>query len=169
MDFRRQLSAELPVLRRFARALTGDPALADDLVQDCLERALTRSHLYDPSRPLRAWLFTMLRNLFVSGLRRNGRSGVVKTVDDLADGEGAVPPEQEHRLAAGSVTQALDRLTDQHREVIVLVGLEEMSYRDVSEILGVPIGTVMSRLSRAREHMRLLLEERGVAGLRRVK
>lgn len=169
MDFRRQLSAELPVLRRFARALTGDPALADDLVQDCLERALLKSHLYDPARPLRAWLYAVLRNIHVSGLRRTGRSGVVKTVDDLVDGEGAVPPEQEHHLAASSVTAALERLSVQHREVIVLVGLEEMSYRDVSEILGVPVGTVMSRLSRAREQMRLLLEERGVAGLRRVK
>ncbi|WP_374333868.1 RNA polymerase sigma factor [Aestuariivirga sp.] len=169
MDFRRQLSAELPVLRRFARALTGDPALADDVVQDCLERAMLKSHLYDPSRPLRAWLFTMLRNLHVSGLRRSGRSSVVKTVDDLMDGEGAVPPEQEHRLAVGSVSEALDRLSAQHREVIVLVGLEEMSYRDVSEILGVPVGTVMSRLSRAREQMRQLLEDRGHTGLRRVK
>ena len=169
MDFSRQLSAELPVLRRFARALTGDPALADDLVQDCLERALAKSHLYDPSLPLRAWLYTMLRNLHISGLRRNGRSGVVKTVDDLVDGEGAVAPDQEHRLAVSTVTQALDRLAPQHREVIVLVGLEEMSYRDVSEILGVPIGTVMSRLSRAREQMRQLLEERGLTGLRRVK
>ena len=169
MDFRRQLSAELPVLRRFARALTGDPALADDLVQDCLERAMLKSHLYDPSRPLRAWLFTMLRNLHISGLRRSGRATVVKTVDDLVDGEGAVPPEQEQRLAAGSVSEALERLSPQHREVIVLVGLEEMSYRDVSEILGVPVGTVMSRLSRAREQMRQFLEDRGHTGLRRVK
>ncbi|MEI8181036.1 RNA polymerase sigma factor [Aestuariivirga sp.] len=169
MDFRRQLSAEIPVLRRFARALTGDPALADDLVQDCLERAMLKSHLYDPSRPLRAWLFTMLRNLHISGLRRNGRTTVVKTVDDLVNGEGAVAPEQENRLAVGSVSEALNRLSPQHREVIVLVGLEEMSYRDVSEILGVPVGTIMSRLSRAREQMRQLLEDRGHTGLRRVK
>lgn len=169
MDFRRQLVPELPVLRRFARALTGDPALADDLVQDCVERAMLKSHLYDPSRPLRAWLFTMLRNLHVSGLRRGGRSTIIKTVDDLTGGEGAVPAEQEHRLAAGSVSEALSRLSPQHREVIVLVGLEEMSYRDVSEILGVPVGTVMSRLSRAREQMRQMLEERGHTGLRRVK
>lgn len=169
MDFRRQLSAELPVLRRFARALTGDAALADDLVQDCLERALLKSHLYDPGRPLRAWLFTMLRNLHVSGLRRTGRAGIVKTVDDLVEGEGAVQPDQEHRLAASSVTEALERLSPQHREVIVLVGLEEMSYRDVSEILGVPVGTVMSRLSRAREQLRQVLEDRGHTGLRRVK
>lgn len=169
MDFRRQLSTEIPVLRRFARALTGDPALADDLVQDCMERALAKSHLYDPSRPLRAWLYTMLRNLHVSGLRRSTRSTIVKTVDDLTGVEGAIPPEQENRLVAGTVTAALERLAPQHREVIVLVGLEEMSYRDVADILGVPIGTVMSRLSRAREQMRQLLGDAGQAGLRRVK
>ena len=169
MDFRRQLTAELTVLRRFARALTGDPALADDLVQDCLERAMVKSHLYDRSRPLRAWLFTMLRNLHISGLRRNGRATVIKTVDDLTEGEGAVPPEQENLMSVGTVAEALDRLSPQHREVIVLVGLEEMSYRDVSEILGVPVGTIMSRLSRAREQMRQLLEDRGYTGLRRVK
>ena len=169
MDFRTQLTLEVSPLRRFARALTGDPSLADDLVQDCVERALAKSHLYDPTRPLRAWLYAVLRNLYISGLRRTGRSSVVKTVEDLIDGEDAVPPEQEHGLAAGSVTEALDRLSPQHREVIVLVALEEMSYRDVAEILGVPVGTVMSRLSRAREHLRQLLEARGHSGLRRVK
>ncbi|WP_373504346.1 RNA polymerase sigma factor [Aestuariivirga sp.] len=169
MDFRTQLAAELPPLRRFARALTGDPALADDLVQDCVERAMVKGHLYDPSRPLRAWLYAVLRNIYISGLRRNGRSTIVKAVDDLVDGEDAVPPEQEHRMSVGSVTAALDGLSAQHREVIVLVTLEEMSYRDVAEILSVPLGTVMSRLSRAREHLRQLLEERGHTGLRRVK
>lgn len=169
MDFRTQLTLEVSPLRRFARALTGDPSLADDLVQDCVERALAKSHLYDPTRPLRAWLYAVLRNLYISGLRRTRRSSVVKTVDDLMDGEDAVPPEQEYALAAGSVTEALDRLSPQHREVIVLVALEELSYRDVAEILGVPVGTVMSRLSRAREHLRQLLEARGHSGLRRVK
>ena len=149
MDFRTQLAGELPPLRRFARALCGDAALADDLVQDCVERALIKSHLYDPARPLRAWLYAVLRNLYISGLRRNGRSNIVKTVEDLIDGEGAVPPQQEERLAVGSISAAMDRLAQQHREVIVLVALEEMSYRDVAEILGVPLGTVMSRLSRA--------------------
>jgi RNA polymerase sigma-70 factor (ECF subfamily) len=168
-EFRTQLAAELPMLRRFARALTGDPALADDLVQDCVERALVKSHLYDPSRPLRTWLYAVLRNLYISGLRRSGRSTIVKAVEELVDGEDSVPPEQEHGLSAGSITEALDRLSPQHREVIVLVGLEEMSYRDVSEILGVPLGTVMSRLSRAREHLRQMLEDRGHTVLRRVK
>lgn len=169
MDFRTQLAGELPHLRRFARALVGDAALADDLVQDCIERALLKSHLYDPTRPLRAWLYAVLRNIYISGLRREGRSAVVKTVDDLADGEGAVAPSQEERLSVSAIAAALDRLPSQHREVIVLVGLEEMRYRDVAEILGVPTGTVMSRLSRAREQLRQILEERGTAVLRRVK
>ena len=169
MDFRTQLAGELPPLRRFARALCGDAALADDLVQDCVERALIKSHLYDPARPLRAWLYAVLRNLYISGLRHNGRSNIVKTVEDLIDGEGAVPPQQEERLAVGSISAAMDRLAQQHREVIVLVALEEMSYRDVAEILGVPLGTVMSRLSRAREHLRQILEDRGHTVLRRVK
>lgn len=169
MDFGSQLAGELPHLRRFSRALVGDPALADDLVQDCIERALIKNHLYDPARPLRAWLYAVLRNLYISGLRRDGRSTVVKTVDDLVGSEGTVPPKQEERLSVKLVTDALDRLPPQHREVIVLVGLEEMSYRDVAEITGVPVGTVMSRLSRARASLRQILEDRGLTVLRRVK
>ena len=111
----------------------------------------------------------MLRNLFISGLRRDGRSTIVKTVDDLTDGEGAVRPMQEDRLSASLVAEALNRLPAQHREVIVLVGLEELSYKDVAEILGLPIGTVMSRLSRARKSLRQILEDRGHTVLRRVK
>jgi RNA polymerase sigma-70 factor, ECF subfamily len=152
IEFRQQLTAELPYLRRFARALCGDAALADDLVQDCVERALSRSSLYDPARPLRAWLFAILRNIFISGLRKSSRLQVVKTVDELYEGEDAVRAEP-----------------DQQREILVLVSLEEMSYREAAEIIGVPIGTVMSRLSRARNHMQQLLEERGTPVLRRVK
>ena len=169
MDFKQQLAGELPHLRRFARALIGDTALADDVVQDCIERALVKSQLYDPARPLRAWLFAILRNVFISNLRRSGRTAVVKTVDDLVGGEGSVAPAQEDRLSAALVAEALDRLPHQHREVIVLVGIEEMSYREVAEITGVPIGTVMSRLSRARSALRDILEERGHTVLRRVK
>ncbi len=169
MDFRSQLAAELPHLRRFARALVGDAALADDLVQDCLERALIKSHLYDPARPLRAWLYAVLRNLYISGLRRDRRSAVVKSVDDLTGGEGSTPADQEERLSVALIAEALDRLPQQHREVIVLVALEEMSYREVAEITGVPIGTVMSRLSRARGSLQQILEDRGHTVLRRVK
>jgi len=169
MDFRSQLAAELPHLRRFSRALVGDAALADDLVQDCLERAMIKSHLYDPARPLRAWLYAVLRNLFISGLRRDRRSAVVKTVDDLTGGEGSVAANQEERLSVALIAEALDRLPHDQREVIVLVALEEMSYRDAAEIVGVPIGTVMSRLSRARAALQKILEDRGHTVLRRVK
>ncbi len=90
-------------------------------------------------------------------------------MEELTEGEDAVPPAQEDRLAANLVAEALNRLPPQHREVIVLVGLEELSYRDVAEVLGIPIGTVMSRLSRAREALRNILEDRGHTVLRRVK
>jgi RNA polymerase sigma factor (sigma-70 family) len=169
MDFRSRLTAEIPYLRRFARGLAGDAALADDLVQDCLERALAKEHLYDPARPLRAWLYAVLRNLYVSGLRRKGRSGVVKSVDDLAPEEEAVAGEQEDHAAVRSIAEALDRLPHLHREVILLVALEDMSYREVAEIIGVPVGTVMSRLSRARGVLRTILDLSERPTLRRVK
>jgi RNA polymerase sigma-70 factor, ECF subfamily len=163
------LIAELPYLRRFARSLAGDAALADDLVQDTAARAIEKQHLYDPARPLRAWLYAILRNLFINGIRKRKQFQVVKNVDDLVDGEDAVAPEQEQGLSLKLIADAMARLPEQHREVIALVSLEEMSYRDVSEILGVPMGTVMSRLSRAREQLRTILENRGTSVLRRVK
>jgi RNA polymerase sigma-70 factor (ECF subfamily) len=169
MNFRADLTSEIPYLRRFARALTGDPALADDLVQDCIERALVKSHLYDATRPLRAWLYAVLRNIHVSGLRRERRAGIVKTVDDLTDPEVALKPSQEGETLFLQVTAALDRLPDQQREVVVLVALEDMSYRDVAEITGVPVGTVMSRLSRARSALRELIGDEARPSLRRVK
>ena len=169
MDFRSRLTAEIPYLRRFARGLAGDAALADDLVQDCLERALAKEHLYDPARQLRAWLYAILRNIYISGLRRKGRAGVVKSVDDLAAEEEAVAGEQEDHVAIRSISEALDRLPELHREVILLVALEDMSYREVAEIIGVPVGTVMSRLSRARSALRAMLDLGERPNLRRVK
>lgn len=167
--FRVNLIAELPYLRRFARSLCGDASKADDLVQDCVERAWVKQHLYDPARPIRAWLYAILRNQFISGFRKGKHLQVVKSVDDLVAGEDAVPPEQEQGFSLAMIGAALDHLHPQHREVIALVSLEEMSYRDVAEILGVPIGTVMSRLSRGRAHLRKLLEEGGTSVLVRVK
>jgi len=169
MDFRLQLQAELPHLRRFARALAGDPALADDLAQDCIERALLKSTLYDPTRPIRPWLYAMLRNLYINGLRRDARSLVVKSVDHLNEGEDATPAEQDYRISVVEISAALDRLPAQQREVLVLVSLEELSYREAAEITGIPIGTVMSRLSRARAQLKDILEERGQTFLRQVK
>jgi RNA polymerase sigma-70 factor, ECF subfamily len=167
--FKDQVIAELPFLRRFARSLCGDAALADDLVQDCVERAISKLHLYDPARPLRAWMFAILRNIFISGLRQKSRLPISKTIDELREGEGAQAPDQESYMSIALIERALDELPAQQREVLILVSLEELSYRETADIIGVPIGTVMSRLSRARSQFQNILEERGTPVLRRVK
>ena len=167
--FRKDLIAELPYLRRFARGLCGDAALADDLVQDCVERALVKSHHYDPARPLRAWLYAVLRNIYVSNWRRNAKHKSAKHLDDLEGLEGTTPPEQDQNFSVALITDALDTLPAQQREVLVLISLEEMSYSQAAEIIGVPIGTIMSRLSRARANLQKILEERGTPVLRVVK
>jgi RNA polymerase sigma-70 factor (ECF subfamily) len=168
-SFRTDLIAELPYLRRFARGLCGDASVADDLVQDCVERALAKSHLYDPARPLRAWLYAVLRNVFVSNWRRDSKFKSAKDIDDLSGFEGAVAADQESNMSVSLISKALDTLPSQQREVLVLISLEEMSYAQAAEIIGVPIGTIMSRLSRARAHLQIILEERGTTVLRRVK
>ena len=167
--FRNDLVKELPYLRRFARGLCGDAALADDLVQDCVERALVKSHLYDSARPLRTWLYAVLRNIYISNWRRNSKFTSAKHIDDLEGFEGAVLPDQDSNFSVSLITDALDTLPSQQREVLVLISLEEVSYAQAADIIGVPIGTIMSRLSRARAHLQNILEERGTTILRRVK
>ena len=167
--FSSKLVAEVPHLRRFARGLCGDASLADDLVQDCLERGLKKQHLYDPNRPLRAWLYAILRNIHVSQWRRTSQFGIMADVNDLGAQEPSVAPQQEQNLSITLITQALDKLPPQQREVLVMISLEELSYKDAADIIGVPIGTIMSRLSRARNALHQLLEERGTTVLRMVK
>jgi RNA polymerase sigma-70 factor (ECF subfamily) len=169
MSFKTELATHIPFLRRFARALTADSVLADDLVQDCIERALRKHALYDPERPMRAWLYTILRNLHVSGRRSQLRQGASVGLDQVPSGADAVPPRQEDRLALADVEEAVQRLPLVQREVLLLVVLEEMSYRDVAEVLGVPIGTVMSRLSRARLFLRQQFDGDKEPRLRRIK
>ncbi len=147
----------IPALRRYARALTGDTWAADDLVQDTLERACRKWRLWTAGSDLRAWLFTVMHNLSVNQMRRSfWRSGSSTVdIDDVA-----------HELAAPDAdpAQALDlqrclmRLPTDQRAALLLVALEDMSYADVGRIMGVPIGTVMSRLSRARARLQELLE-----------
>lgn len=157
MSFEADVVAWLPQLRRYARALTGDPAWADDLVQDTAERALTRVHAFRPDTNLRAWLLTILRHLYVDQLRARRELAVD---DDDAPWHGLeVPSGQVDSLALRDVQRMLYRLPFEQREVLLLVCVEELSYREVSAVLGVPVGTVMSRLSRAREHMRSLLAD----------
>ena len=143
----------IPRLRRYARALVGDRAAADDLVQDTLERALNKLHLYRPGTDLRAWLFTVLHNVHVNQVR------AARTAEPIAEDmvELAQRPLQHDGLALRDLERALERLPAEQREVLLLVVLEDMSYEEAARTLGIPIGTVMSRLARAREKLRAML------------
>ncbi len=159
------LIGQLPRLRRYARALTGDATRADDLVQDTLERALAKLALWQPGSDLRAWLFALMHNLFVNQLRSARPQDV--ELDEAADvpvGGGQI-----EALAARDMASALQRLPDGQRAVLLLVGLEQFSYAEAAQVLGVPVGTVMSRLARARERMRLILAGESVVQLKVVK
>jgi RNA polymerase sigma-70 factor (ECF subfamily) len=159
------IAAHLPALRRYARVLVRDAARADDLVQDCLERALSRWRLWRPSGEARAWLFTIMHNLHANQVRATVRRG--PTVPLEAAPELASLPDQFDRVAAGQVLVRLAGLPPEQRGALALVVLEDFSYAEVARIQGVPIGTVMSRLSRARAALRDETSEAPV--LRRVK
>lgn len=166
-DFQDLIVAQIPRLRRYAYGLTGNRAQGDDLVQECLERAWSRRRLYDPSRPVRPWLFTILHNLHVNQVRR--RSAEVVTVSDATPGlPEAVAPAEAGAVDLDDLRRALSSLSPDHREVLLLVGLEQLSYRETADTLGIPVGTVMSRLARAREQLRTSLAGDGTR-LRRVK
>jgi len=158
----------IPRLRRYARALTGDRARADDLVQDTLERALIKFHLWQPGSDLRAWLFTIMHNVYINQLRAQPAGMSAMTDDDTM--QLAVRPTQSDRLEIMDLQAALLRLAEEQRDVLLLVGLEQMTYEEAAGVLGIPIGTVMSRLSRGRERLRALLAGAGAyAGLKVVK
>ena len=145
----------LPRLRRYARALTGRREDADDLVQDTLERAWSRAGLWGGVTDMRAWLFSIMHNLSVDRARRP-RLDAVALGDDTP--EVPVPAAQFERLVVHDLQAALMRLPVEQREVLLLVALEDMSYADAASTLGIPVGTVMSRLSRGRERLRMLLD-----------
>jgi RNA polymerase sigma-70 factor (ECF subfamily) len=145
----------IPRLRRYARALTADRARADDLVQDTLERGMIKLDLWQPGSDLRAWLFTLMHNVFVNQLRSQP-AGVTAGLDGEA-AQVAVRPTQTDWLEVRDLQAALLRLPEEQREVLLLVALEQLSYEETAGVLGIPVGTVMSRLSRARERLRGLL------------
>lgn len=157
MSFEADVVGWLPQLRRYARALTGDSAWADDLVQDTAERALTRVRAFRADTNLRAWLLTILRHLYIDQLRAR-REIAIDSEHALWQGLEA-PSGQVDSLVLRDVQRMLYRLPFEQREALLLVCVEELSYQEVSTVLGVPIGTVMSRLARAREHMRRLLAD----------
>ena len=155
-EFGRLLENEIPRLRRYARALTRNAAKADDLVQSSLVRALEKQHLWQPGSNLRAWLFTILHNQHVNEVRQLLRQG------SLGPAEEAEPvyvePVADASLQLRDLQRAINTLSYEQREVLLLVGLEGMRYEQVATILDIPVGTVRSRLSRARTTLRLLMD-----------
>jgi RNA polymerase sigma-70 factor (ECF subfamily) len=161
-SFRQDVEANVPALRRYARALTRDGELADDLVQDTLVRALRSEHLFHGGE-IRSWLFTILTNLNRNRLRSLSRRPLTATLDDN-DAPDSAGPEAGGR----DISRALDLLVDDQKQALLLVVLEGLTYREVADVQGVPIGTVMSRLARARAQIKAYLDGERPA-LRRVK
>jgi len=153
MDEAKRLVELIPRLRRYARALVGERSSADDLVQDTLERAWAKLHLYRRGTDLRAWLFTVMHNVHVNRVR------ATRVNDPLEDEmpELAQRGTQPDALLVRDLDRAIARLPADQRAVLLLVTLEELSYEEVARTLGIPIGTVMSRLSRAREKLRAMM------------
>lgn len=150
---RHDIVDEIPRLRRYARALTGDVVRADDLVQDTLERALGKWSLWRPGN-LRAWLFSIMHNLYVNQVRS---PLLIDYPGDEALPDLTTRATQSDALELRDFARSLLRVPEEQREVMLLVVLEDMSYEDTAKVLGVPVGTVMSRLSRGRERLRALL------------
>jgi RNA polymerase sigma-70 factor, ECF subfamily len=160
-EFRQRVEAAIPALRRYARALTRDGEIADDLVQDTLVRALRSEHLFHDG-DVRAWLYTILTNLNRNRLRSLSRR---PTLTPIKDSDAAmIGPDTGSR----DIARALDDLAEDQRAALLLVVLEGLTYREVAEVQGVPIGTVMSRLARARMQIKAYLDGERPA-LRRVK
>jgi RNA polymerase sigma-70 factor (ECF subfamily) len=143
----------IPNLRRYARALVGDRDGADDLVQDTLERAVRKFHLWKPG-DLRAWLFSIMHNVFVNQLKARKIAPSVEIDEEVLAAR--IPTANGTDIL--DLQRALVTLAPEQREVVLLIALEDMTYSDVSRALGIPIGTVMSRLSRARERLQQELD-----------
>ncbi len=162
------IAREIPRLRRYALTLADSPAAADDLVQDTLERALRKRHLWQGRGSMRSWLYRILFNVFVNQKpRRHRRQNELDIEDAPAT---AIAPTQEQAAACRDIADALRRLPVEQRAAIALVGLEGLPYDEAAAALGVPVGTLRSRLSRGREQLRHLYSESGeIPHLRRVK
>ena len=162
------LEPHIPALRRYAWALMRNDDMADDLVQDTLERAISRWHLRRRDGDLKAWLFAIERNLFLNLVRQRTRRGPHVGEEALEH----VPSDTDHQeaaLCARDILAGLDNLPEEQRSVLLLVGVEDLSYEEVASVLDVPVGTVMSRLSRGRAKLRQYMETGRTMVLRRIK
>ncbi|MCW1988454.1 UNVERIFIED_ORG: RNA polymerase sigma-70 factor (ECF subfamily) [Sphingomonas sp. R1F5B] len=163
MSVSEQMIAEvqplIPALRRYARAMLRNRDDADDLVQDVLERALANWQGRRKAASLRSWLFAILHNLALDRLRRRARRGIDAPLETVPEAWLGRPPEQEHALGQQDVLAHLAQLPDDQRAVLLLVSVEDLSYAEIAAVLDIPMGTVMSRLSRARERLRRQMED----------
>ena len=151
--------AEIPRLRRYARALLRDRDAADDLVQDCLERALLRLDNWRTGESPRRWLFTIMHHLFVDQMRKTKRRAEVVMLT-LDDSEALSSPSEQHEnVASREIMDALQAISPDRRAALLMVGVEGFSYAEAATMLGVPAGTLMSRIARGREELRGLLDD----------
>lgn len=163
----------IPQLRRYARSMFQNQAEADDLVQDCLLRVIDRWHQRRVDGNARTWVFTILHNLSINYLKQKARRGQHVNLEDAADGAFAYPASQEAHLSHRDLQKSLAALPEEQRSVLLLVTVEDLSYAETARVLGIPLGTVMSRLSRARERLMKTMEGENIiplhTNLRRLK
>lgn len=152
-----ELELHIASLRRYAWVLCGNHADADDLVQECLVKAIATAHTYKRGRSLRAWLFSILHNTFVSQRRQFARRARASRFIDSALKDAEVPANQEKHMEAEDTLSMLSHLTPDQQSVLVLIAVEGLSYAEAAEALDIPIGTLMSRLARGREALRRLV------------
>lgn len=153
-----ELQPLIPALRRYATAMVRHRELADDLVQDCLERAISNWKTRRQAENTRQWVFAIAHNLIVNRLRQDARRGLHIDIADVEESAFAAPASQESRVRHDELMRAIAALPEEQRAVITLVSVEDMSYAEAAQTLDIPIGTVMSRLARARERLARALE-----------
>jgi RNA polymerase sigma-70 factor, ECF subfamily len=153
MNLNAAIEAEIPCLRRYALKLTRDRAAADELLQECLVRALAAQHRWQEGTNLRAWLFTIMHNFHVTGIRRSVRDGALVALEDV-ETKLAQAAVQDHGLEMRDVSRAMRTLTKDQRDAVCLITIEGWSYERVASYSGVPVGTIRSRLSRGRKRLR---------------
>lgn len=159
-DARERMIQEIPSLRRYARFLVREADYADDLVQECLARAVANIERWQPGTNMKGWLVVMLRNIFINDIKRRRHRPLLTFDGSIEQIGGSAHGGQEERVHLDDVQRAFNRLTRDHREVLLLIAVEGLQYEEAAAILNVPIGTVRSRISRARESLRELLAGR---------
>jgi RNA polymerase sigma-70 factor, ECF subfamily len=160
-SFAKSLTAHLPRLRRYAAGLSGSLAAGDDLVQDCIERALTHAESLKSTDRMGAWLRSIVYNLYTDEIRKRQRRGRNVDIMDMSNDIALSTPPEDHGFPE-DLLRALNSLSAEHRQILLLVGMEGLGYREIASELGIPIGTVMSRLTRARKRFRDALEAKEV-------